>query len=111
MTCLTCSGAFGRACFESKRHAGSRCSQLYPAHVTQGLRQALEGFEQRMPGFVCDEALLHGVETRTSAPVQVRASFVSFVWGATSYMVDTASASTVTSLGPPPSRDSWAAGR
>ena len=24
-----------------------------------------------MPGFDCDEALLHGVETRTSAPVQI----------------------------------------
>lgn len=40
--------------------------------MTEGLREALEAFERRMPGFVCDEALLHGVETRTSSPVQVR---------------------------------------
>ena len=46
-------------------------TQLYPSYVTEGLRQALEAFESRMPGFVCDEALLHGVETRTSSPVQV----------------------------------------
>lgn len=48
-----------------------RVCQIYPTHVTEGLRQALESFEERMPGFVCDEALLHGVETRTSAPVKV----------------------------------------
>ncbi|CAM9754198.1 unnamed protein product [Pylaiella littoralis] len=45
--------------------------ELYPSHVTDGLREALEAFERRMPGFVCDQALLHGVETRTSSPVQV----------------------------------------
>ncbi|CBJ28922.1 Hypothetical protein in ptb 5\'region (ORF1) [Ectocarpus siliculosus] len=45
--------------------------ELYPSYVTEGLREALEAFERRMPGFVCDEALLHGVETRTSSPVQV----------------------------------------
>ncbi|CAN0417788.1 unnamed protein product, partial [Laminaria digitata] len=45
--------------------------ELYPSYVTEGLQQALEAFEGRMPGFVCDEALLHGVETRTSSPVQV----------------------------------------
>ena len=28
-------------------------------------------FAASLPGFDCDEALLHGVETRTSAPVQV----------------------------------------
>ncbi|CAM9425774.1 unnamed protein product, partial [Hapterophycus canaliculatus] len=45
--------------------------ELYPSYVTDGLREALEAFESRMPGFVCEEALLHGVETRTSSPVQV----------------------------------------
>lgn len=46
--------------------------QIYPSYVTDGLREALEAFDARMPGFVCDEALLHGVETRTSSPVQVQ---------------------------------------
>lgn len=45
--------------------------QIYPSYVTEGLRQALEAFDKRMPGFITDQALLHGVETRTSAPVQV----------------------------------------
>eukprot|EP00903_Cladosiphon_okamuranus_P021523 g19786.t1 len=45
--------------------------EVYPSYVTEGLREALIAFDARMPGFVCDEALLHGVETRTSSPVQV----------------------------------------
>ena len=28
-------------------------------------------FERQMPGFLSDEGLLHGVETRTSSPVRV----------------------------------------
>lgn len=55
--------------FES---AAPSVRQLYPSYVTEGLREALEAFDARMPGFVCGEALLHGVETRTSSPVQVR---------------------------------------
>lgn len=35
------------------------------------MSHALLQFEQRMPGFVCEQALLHGVETRTSAPVRI----------------------------------------
>lgn len=49
-----------------------RGRQIYPSYVTEGLRESLEAFERRMPGFVCNEALLHGVETRTSSPVQVK---------------------------------------
>lgn len=45
---------------------------IYNPHMTVALREALLKFDRRMPGFVCDSALLHGVETRTSAPVQVR---------------------------------------
>jgi uncharacterized FAD-dependent dehydrogenase len=45
---------------------------LYPAHVTAALRAALGAFEARLPGFATSDAgLLHGVETRTSAPVQI----------------------------------------
>ncbi|KAG5190617.1 hypothetical protein JKP88DRAFT_352619 [Tribonema minus] len=46
--------------------------ELYPAAVTQGLKDALAAFEARLPGFATSPAaLLHGVETRTSAPVQI----------------------------------------
>lgn len=43
----------------------------YPEFVTQALRKALDGFNRSMRGFVTDDALLIGVETRTSAPVQI----------------------------------------
>ena len=45
--------------------------ELYPAPITGALRKALERFERRMPGFCSGDALLHGAETRTSAPVQI----------------------------------------
>ena len=44
---------------------------LYPPAITQALRDGIRSFASSMPGFDCDEALLHGVETRTSAPVQI----------------------------------------
>ena len=31
----------------------------------------LPRFDERMPGFISDDALLHGVETRTSSPVTI----------------------------------------
>lgn len=39
--------------------------------IAERLRQALRVFEKRMPGFVTDEAVLVGVESRTSAPLRV----------------------------------------
>ena len=42
---------------------------LYSAEVSQALKSALQQFERRMPGFISDAGLLHGVETRTSSPV------------------------------------------
>lgn len=65
--------SIGRPClFVLCGSAAPLARQLYPSHVSEGLREALEAFDARMPGFVCGEALLHGVETRTSSPVQVR---------------------------------------
>jgi uncharacterized FAD-dependent dehydrogenase len=39
--------------------------------VRAALRAGLRSFEKRMRGFVTDEALLIGVETRTSAPCRM----------------------------------------
>jgi uncharacterized FAD-dependent dehydrogenase len=44
---------------------------LFPPQIQAALRAGLRGFEQRMRGFVTDEALLLGVETRTSAPCRL----------------------------------------
>jgi hypothetical protein len=46
-------------------------SRLYPRQVQDALRAALRAFDRRMRGFVTSEALLLGVETRTSAPCRL----------------------------------------
>jgi uncharacterized FAD-dependent dehydrogenase len=45
--------------------------QLYPPTVREALRAALRTFDRRMRGFVTDEAILLGVETRTSSPCRL----------------------------------------
>ncbi len=45
--------------------------QVLPVAVTESLRRALPQFERRMRGFVGPEAMLLGVETRTSAPLRI----------------------------------------
>jgi uncharacterized FAD-dependent dehydrogenase len=44
---------------------------LYPLAITEALRCALLDFDRQLPGFLCDDGLLHGVETRTSSPVKI----------------------------------------
>jgi uncharacterized FAD-dependent dehydrogenase len=51
--------------------ASADLDRCYPAFVTDLLRDALVLFNRTLPGFLMEEALLIGVETRTSAPVQV----------------------------------------
>ena len=51
--------------------AAADLRSCYPAFVIESLQRALEDFEAKMPGYVTEDALLIGVETRTSAPVQV----------------------------------------
>jgi uncharacterized FAD-dependent dehydrogenase len=45
--------------------------QLYPAQVHEALRAAVRGFDRRMRGFVSPDALLIGIESRTSAPCRI----------------------------------------
>ncbi|KAL3788549.1 hypothetical protein ACHAW5_009395 [Stephanodiscus triporus] len=50
----------------------AECHDIYPEPLYNALRNAIvTHFDKQMPGFLCDEALLHGVETRTSSPVRV----------------------------------------
>ncbi|KAL7534951.1 hypothetical protein ACHAXR_006160 [Thalassiosira sp. AJA248-18] len=49
------------------------CHDIYPQPLYDALAHAIiHHFDKQMPGFLCDQALLHGVETRTSSPVRVR---------------------------------------
>lgn len=53
---------------------GVRAAELddiLPEAVSTGLRRALPVFERRMRGFVTREAVLIGVESRTSAPLRI----------------------------------------
>lgn len=45
--------------------------EVLPAVVVNGLRRALPKFDRQMRGFLTREAVLIGVETRTSAPLRV----------------------------------------
>ncbi|MFG6340850.1 MAG: FAD-dependent monooxygenase [Alistipes sp.] len=49
----------------------SRLDRWMPAFIADGLRQGLRTFGQRMRGFVTDEAVVVGVESRTSTPVRI----------------------------------------
>jgi len=42
-----------------------------PDYVVEAIREALRAFDKQIPGFAMADALLTGVETRTSSPVRV----------------------------------------
>eukprot|EP00899_Mesostigma_viride_P021265 jgi/Mesvir1/2913/Mv13983-RA.1 len=48
-----------------------RLDQLFPRGITSTLAQSLHIFNQKMPGFIHPQGLLHGVETRTSSPLRI----------------------------------------
>ncbi len=48
-----------------------RLDLLLPELVTQKLKEGLIAFNDKMKGFLSDDAILFGVETRTSSPVRV----------------------------------------
>ncbi|KAM7477124.1 hypothetical protein LguiB_024367 [Lonicera macranthoides] len=45
--------------------------ELFPTHITKALKHSISMFDRELPGFISSHALLHGVETRTSSPVQI----------------------------------------
>ncbi|KAM1500613.1 hypothetical protein TB2_025458 [Malus domestica] len=45
--------------------------EIFPIHITETLQHSLSVFDKELPGFISKEALLHGVETRTSSPIQI----------------------------------------
>lgn len=51
--------------------APTRLDQLFPPRITGMLRLGLQAFDRRLPGFAAEDALLTGVETRTSSPLRI----------------------------------------
>jgi uncharacterized FAD-dependent dehydrogenase len=45
---------------------------LFPPAIRLGLLAALRGFERKMHGFLTSEAVLIGIESRTSSPLRIR---------------------------------------
>ena len=45
--------------------------RIFPAFITEELRRGLQSFDRKVSGFACSEAVLSGVETRTSAPIRI----------------------------------------
>ena len=43
-----------------------------PDYAIEAIREALPAFEKTIPGFAMDDAVLTGVETRTSSPLRIR---------------------------------------
>jgi hypothetical protein len=64
------SGAIGPTSFRPGVRAASLLEVL-PGFVAEALKKGFRLFEQKMPGFISAEALLIGVETRTSSPVRI----------------------------------------
>ena len=44
---------------------------VLPPFVVEGLKRGFAEFERKMPGFITEEAMLIGVETRTSSPIRI----------------------------------------
>ena len=46
-------------------------NKLFPAHISERLKQGFTDFNKQMQGFICENALLIAPETRTSTPVRI----------------------------------------
>lgn len=51
-----------------------RMTDLLPSFVTDTMKEALKDFDRKLKGFAMDDALMTGVETRSSSPVRLNRS-------------------------------------
>ena len=49
----------------------SRLDQWLPAHIGKRLQQGFRDFDKKYPGFLTNEAVIVGVESRSSSPVRI----------------------------------------
>ena len=64
------SSVIGRTSFRPAVKPSS-LAEVLPEFVTKALRLGITEFDQKMPGFITEDAHLIGVETRTSSPVRI----------------------------------------
>ncbi len=46
-------------------------NELFPKPISEALKEGIDSFDKKIPGFAGDEALVLGVESRTSSPVRI----------------------------------------
>lgn len=59
---------------ETSYHPGLVCvdlNQVLPTFVASSLKKAFKDFENKMKGYVTNEAVLHAPESRTSSPIKI----------------------------------------
>ena len=49
----------------------ARMDQVFPGFIGESLRSALTAYNQKMRGYLSDEALIVGLESKTSAPITI----------------------------------------
>ena len=49
----------------------SRLDQWLPAHIGKRLQQGFRDFDKKYPGFLTNDAVIVGVESRSSSPVRI----------------------------------------
>ena len=49
----------------------ARVDKLFPDYITRGLIRGFASFDRKLAGFAVSDAVITGVETRTSAPVRI----------------------------------------
>lgn len=49
----------------------SRLDEWLPAHIARRLQQGFRDFDRKFPGFLTNEAVILGVESRSSSPVRI----------------------------------------
>ncbi len=47
-------------------------SEALPAYAIEAIREAIPAFDQQIKGFAMNDAILTGVETRTSSPIRIK---------------------------------------
>lgn len=63
------SEGFGPQCMGD--YAWADVSQILPGELNQALLEGIEAFGKQIRGFNCSDAILSGVESRTSSPVRI----------------------------------------
>lgn len=53
-------------------------SQLFPEYITSSMKEALLGFDKKIQGFAMNDAIMTGVESRSSSPVRINRDEESF---------------------------------